>query len=107
MPRYKVHFSRMWITGRWGFTDRVLHEIGGRPTDPSLLQPAWVVNFKGSSIDLGRYLTQALKVPLGHNSWDGTVFDIQEIDPGKRPSARRRNLPPRGTGSLRSRFGRS
>lgn len=107
MPRYKVHFARTWIMGRWGFTDRVLHEIGGRPTDPSLLQPAWVVSFKGSSIDLGRYLTQALKVSLGHNSRDGTVFDIQEIDPGKRPPARRRNLAPHRTGSLRSRFGRS
>lgn len=95
MARYKVVFSRTWITGRWGFTDRILHGLGGRPTDASKLENAWLVSFDGSAFALGRYLAQALNVELSHDPRDGTVFDIEELEPAaagrQRPRRSRRS----------------
>jgi len=83
MARYKVIFSRRWITGRWGFTDRVLDGLGAKPWEPSRTQNAWLVPFKGSALALGEYLTEALKVPLSRDARPGGVFEIEEIDPPK------------------------
>jgi hypothetical protein len=81
MARYKVIFSRRWITGRWGFTDRVLNALGGRPSEPSRTENAWLVPFKGSALALGEYLTEALKVPASRDARPGAVFEIEELDP--------------------------
>jgi hypothetical protein len=97
--RYKVVFSRRWITGRWGYTDRVLNEIGGKPWEPSPTQSAWLVPFEGSSFSLGEYLTEALRIPQSRDAVPGGVFEIEELDPAPprarpaRPSRRGSPVP--------------
>ena len=41
MTVYRVEFSKDWITGRWGFTDRVMTGLNGRVTEPSRLENAF------------------------------------------------------------------
>jgi hypothetical protein len=93
MPRYKVVFSRRWITGRWGFTDRVLDELGGKPWEPSRTQNAWLVPFPGTSFALGRYLTEALHLPESPDARRGTVFEIEELEPAPPRRPRRLRAP--------------
>jgi hypothetical protein len=81
MARYKVVFSRDWITGRWGYTDRVLNALGGKPWEPSNTLNAWFVPFDGSAMALGDYLTEALHVPISRDARPGGVFEIEELDP--------------------------
>ena len=96
MPRYKIRFSRHWITGRWGFTDRALNAIGGHCADPSLNVPVWVVEYKGPPGRLGRYLTETLKIPLAHEPGDGAIFEIEEVRTETRPRrATSSNVPNR------------
>lgn len=86
MARYKVIFSQRWITGRWGFTDRVLNGLGAKPSEPSRTQNAWLVTYQGNALALGEYLTEALKVPASRDARPGAVFEIEELDP---PEARK------------------
>jgi len=79
MPRYRIEFSREWITGRWGFTDRVFNDLGGRLADPKRLENAWVVEYKGRPFPLGRLLTQLLNIQRADFERFGTIFDITEI----------------------------
>ena len=62
MTIYHVEFSKDWITGRWGFTDRVLTELNARVTEPSRLENAWVLNFAGTASDLGDLLSERLNI---------------------------------------------
>ncbi len=99
MPRYKVSFSRRWITGRWGFTNRAIHQIGGQPSEPSGLQNAWLVEYGGSSAELGGYLTEELKLERSKDARPGAVFEIEELEPraprmGSRPASRPPLAPP-------------
>ena len=94
MARYKVVFSRRWITGRWGFTDRVLDRLGAKPWEPSRTQNAWLVPFKGSPLALGEYLTEALRIPESRDATPGSVFEIEELEPApSRPRRARTHLP--------------
>lgn len=79
MPRYRIEFRREWITGRWGFTDRVFTELGGRVADPVRLENAWVVEYKGRPFPLGRLLTQLLNIQREDFERFGTIFDITEV----------------------------
>jgi hypothetical protein len=98
MARYKVVFSRRWITGRWGYTDRVIDQLGGRPAEPSRMQNAWLVPFEGTSFALGEYLTAALRIQHSRDAEPGAVFEIEELDPATpeehNPKPRARRLIP-------------
>ena len=95
MPRYKVSFSRRWITGRWRFTDRAIHGIGGQPSERSGLQNAWLVEYGGSSAELGGYLTEELKLERSKDARPGAVFEIEELEPRPPPPRSRRASRPR------------
>ena len=82
MARYRVRFSRGWITGRWGFVDRVMDRMGAKCVDPAKVRPVWALDYTRSPIELGRYLTKALNLPLSHDPKLGAIFDIEEIDGG-------------------------
>ena len=86
MARYRVEFSRDWILGRWGFTDRLFHELGGRVTEPSRLENAWLVEYRGNARTLGRYLSSALNIQVADFERYGTIFEIQELA-DERPSS--------------------
>ena len=79
MARYRVEFSREWIMGRWGFIDRMFHDMGGRPTEPSRLENAWRVEFEGDAATLGRSLSEGLGLKQQDFSQFGTIFEISEI----------------------------
>lgn len=79
MPRYRIEFSREWITGRWGFTDRVITDLGGRVADPQRLENAWVVDYKGRPVPLGRLLMRLLNIQRADFERFGPIFDITEI----------------------------
>ena len=99
MPRYKVSFSGRWLTGRWGFTDRVIGELGGNALEPVGGHNAWQVPFAGSSFELGRFLTDALKIPLSRDAQAGSVFEVEELEPDGRVrrNIRSTNATPRGS----------
>jgi len=86
MPKYRVSFINDWITGRWGFTDRVFHDLKGREADPTHSENAWVVNFTGSAEALGRILTKHLNIQAMDFERFGSIFEItRELDPGEEP----------------------
>jgi hypothetical protein len=90
MARYRVEFSRDWILGRWGFTDRLFHDLGGKVTEPSRLENAWVVDFRGNAGNLGKYLMTALNIQERDYERFGAIFEIQELssDPPRATKAR-------------------
>jgi len=80
MARYRVEFSRDWLTGRWGFTDRLFNRLGGRETEPSHLEDAWLVEFHGTPRNLGKILSKALNIQAEDYRRFGTIFEVQEVD---------------------------
>ncbi|MCZ6557283.1 MAG: hypothetical protein O7E56_05450 [SAR324 cluster bacterium] len=94
MARYRVQFSRDWIRGRWGFIDRMFHDLGGKETEPSRTDNAWLVEFRGSPQDLGRYLSERLELKWKDVSQFGSIFNISE-NPSPNGSAARRRAPAR------------
>ncbi|MBI4082294.1 MAG: hypothetical protein HY423_06750 [Candidatus Lambdaproteobacteria bacterium] len=87
MARYRVEFSREWILGRWGFTDRVFYELGGVVTEPSRLENAWLVEFRGKPRALGQIIVGKLGIHAGDRARYGTIFEITEMPPPE-PAAR-------------------
>lgn len=79
MPVYRVEFIREWIIGRWGFTDRVFHELSGRVTEPSRLEEAWLVTFTGKPEALGRRLQEMLNIQPADWRRFGPIFEITEV----------------------------
>jgi len=92
MPQYKVEFSREWLTGRWGFVDRVMTQAGAKATDESRLQHAWLINYKGSPQNLGRFLAQELNIQRKDFLAVGSVFNIVGLDPLPPPAPKPRGL---------------
>ena len=76
MAMYRVEFARDWITGRWGFTDRVIRELKGRETEPSRLENAWLIEFSGQPPALGRLLSQKLNIQEKDFRRFGPIFEI-------------------------------
>ena len=81
MTLYRVEFSRDWITGRWGFTDKVFHDLKGRETDPSRLENAWLVNFTGPAQNLGQVLSERLNIQVEDFQRLGAIFEITPLPP--------------------------
>ncbi len=97
MALYRVEFAREWITGRWGFTDRVFHDLKGRVTEPSRLENAWLVNFRGPASALGNLLTGMLNIQRADFRRFGTIFEITILDDPEGqelPRAHTREEPP-------------
>jgi hypothetical protein len=89
MTLYRVEFAKEWITGRWGFTDRVFTELKGRETEPSRLENAWLVNFRGTASDLGDLLTERLNIQRADLRQLGTIFQITILSKPHGPEPRR------------------
>jgi hypothetical protein len=81
MARYRVEFARDWILGRWGFTDRVFYELGGVVTEPSRLENAWLVDYRGKPRALGQIIVAKLGIHAGDRARYGTIFEITELPP--------------------------
>jgi len=79
MAMYRVEFARDWITGRWGFTDRVFQDLKGRETEPSRLENAWLVEFTGQPPALGRLLSQRLNIQEKDFRRFGPIFEITVV----------------------------
>lgn len=77
--RYQVRFDRHWLTGRWGFTDRVFYDLGGRELEPKRISNTWVVQYKGTPGDLGRLLSQLLNIQAADHQRFGAIFEVSEI----------------------------
>lgn len=90
MARYRVEFCRDWILGRWGFTDRLFFELGGKVTEPSRLENAWLVEYRGDARALGRYLSEALNIQEADYERFGAIFEIQEVPGDSKPPPRAR-----------------
>ena len=90
MTLYRVEFARDWITGRWGFTDRVLTELNARVTEPSRLENAWVLSFNGNASDLGDLLCERLNIQRADLRRFGTIFEITILSEPHGPEPRRR-----------------
>ncbi|HKI99427.1 MAG TPA: hypothetical protein VKB51_13220 [bacterium] len=89
MTLYRVEFANEWITGRWGFTDRVLTELGARVTEPSRLENAWLLRFNGTASDLGDRLSQELNIQRADFRRFGTIFQITILSEPHGPEPRR------------------
>ena len=82
MPFYRVEFIKDWITGRWGFTDRVFHDLKGKETPAHHLDSAWLVNYTGTPDKLGELLSRMLNIQ-SHDFRDmGTIFEIIPLKDG-------------------------
>jgi hypothetical protein len=79
MPRYRLAFSREWALGRWGYLDRFFHDLGGHPSEPSGLDNAWIVEYRGQARRLGRELAKALNIQETDYRKFGPIFEIEEI----------------------------
>ena len=95
MAQYRVEFCKDWLQGRWGFTDRVFNLMGGRETEPTRLENAWLVNFKGSPAALGALLTRELNIQKVDFTRFGAIFEIQPLATPAKPAkpARPAGLP--------------
>lgn len=89
MTLYRVEFARDWITGRWGFTDRVLTELNGRETEPSRLENAWMLEYAGTASDLGDLLSERLNIQRADLRRVGTIFEITILSAPHGPEPRR------------------
>lgn len=90
MTLYRVEFSRDWITGRWGFTDRLFtEELRGRETDPARLENAWLVEYAGTASDLGDFLSERLNIQRVDLRRFGTIFEITILSAPHGPEPRR------------------
>jgi hypothetical protein len=89
MTLYRVEFAKEWITGRWGFTDRVFSDMKGRETEPSRLENAWLVNFAGTASDLGDVLAEQLNIQRADYRRFGTIFEITILSAPHAPEPRR------------------
>ena len=92
MARYRIEFSRDWIRGRWGFIDRMFHKLGGKETEPSRLENAWLVEYKGIPHDLGNYISDLLEINPSDLQQFGTIFEITVISESKKPRGKRPRL---------------
>ncbi len=90
MTLYRVEFAKDWITGRWGFTDRVFSDMKGRETEPSRLENAWLVNYAGTASDLGDVLSERLNIQRADYKRFGTIFEITILSAPHAPEPRRR-----------------
>ncbi|MDH4121564.1 MAG: hypothetical protein OEV94_07660 [Deltaproteobacteria bacterium] len=81
MANYKVEFNPEWLRGRWGFTDRVMTQLGGQAADRSKINNAWVLSYQGKPRDLGRLLTELLELQQFDFLQLGVLFDIHSLDP--------------------------
>ncbi len=104
MARYRIEFSRDWIRGRWGFIDRIFHQLGGRETEPSRTENAWLVEFRGNARALGNYITDVLELQPKDFRQFGTIFEITTVAASAKKRKRRpAALPrPRRTGTHHS-----
>jgi hypothetical protein len=89
MTLYRVEFSRDWLTGRWGYTDRVFTHLKGRETEPSRLENAWLVNFQGTARDLGDLLSEQLNIQRNDYRRFGSIFEITILSEPHAPEPRR------------------
>lgn len=89
MAIYRVEFSNDWITGRWGFTDRVFSELRGKETEPSRLENAWLVEYKGNANTLGELLSEMLNIRAADFRRFGTIFEITILSQPQQPAGRR------------------
>lgn len=90
MPRYRVAFAREWTLGRWGYLDRFFHDLGGHQSEPSGLDNAWIIEYRGQPRHLGRELARALNVQEADFRKFGPIFDIEELPPhDRKPSSTR------------------
>jgi hypothetical protein len=89
MTLYRVEFAQEWITGRWGFTDRVFTGMKGRETEPSRLENAWLVNFDGTASQLGDLLSDRLNIQRADLRRFGTIFEITILSDPHGPEPRR------------------
>ncbi|MDH5752243.1 MAG: hypothetical protein OEZ59_07475 [Deltaproteobacteria bacterium] len=80
MATYRVEFTRDWITGRWGFTDRVLNELRGRETEPSRLENAWLIEYRGKPSSLGQLLSERLNIQRSDFNRYGPIFEITQVN---------------------------
>ncbi|MEE8394430.1 MAG: hypothetical protein V3S29_00130 [bacterium] len=97
MARYRVEFSRDWIRGRWGFIDRFFYRLGGRESEPSRTENAWLVDFKGTAPALGRLIAEQLELKKTDLRQFGSIFEITMVgSPAKQPARRRPRLPDAG-----------
>lgn len=90
MARYRIEFSRDWIRGRWGFIDRMFNKLGGKETEPSRIENAWLVEFKGRPSELGKYLTETLELKARDLKQFGAIFEITRVSPPESPPPPRR-----------------
>ena len=89
MARYRIEFSRDWIRGRWGYIDRIFDGLGGRVTEPSRTENAWLVEYKGDSRALGNFLSKRLEITHDHFREFGSIFEIQMVSsPDAAPRSR-------------------
>ena len=95
MARYRIEFSRDWIRGRWGYIDRIFYKLGGRETEPSRTENAWLVEFGGTAKALGAYLTERLELKREDLSLFGAIFEISEVSSPNNPSSKRSSSSPR------------
>lgn len=93
MARYRVEFSRDWILGRWGFTDRLFHDLGGKVTEPSRLENAWLVDYRGNASALGKLLSKELNIQERDYERYGAIFEIQQLSGDPAPVPRSRAYP--------------
>lgn len=89
MTTYRVEFSGDWITGRWGFTDRVLTNLRARVTEPSRLENAWVLDYAGTASDLGDVLSAQLNIQPADFRRFGMIFEITILSKPHAPEPRR------------------
>ena len=95
MTFYRVDFSNDWIMGRWGFTDRLFHQLKGRGVDSIGLENAWLLNFNGGPAELGDLLTDRLTIQPRDFHRFGTIFEIAVME-ADRELLPERPRPPAG-----------
>ena len=101
MALYRIEFIKDWITGRWGFTDRVFHDMKGKETEPSRLENAWMLEYGGRPDALGKLLSKKLNIQPEDFKRYGPIFEItilRESDPVRVPGSNKAQAPRRQLG---------
>lgn len=62
-------------------------QMGGKVTDASRLENAWVLQFKGTATGLGNLITKNLEINPADLQTFGTIFEITELDAPHLPRA--------------------
>ena len=79
LMRYRVHFDRHWLLGRWGQVNAFMERHGGRTAEPWGECQSWFLPYHGDAHALGAFLQAQLIQGTKMSPLPDTVFHIEAL----------------------------